>query len=99
MRCTFVPSASMVKICGRPVRPLTNAICAPVLRFQVGEMSGPCPEVRRFRLLPEASIVKIFGYPLRDDEIASFAPSGDQEGEKFIPPKCGKLTIRPRSTE
>src|SRR5262249_55097742 len=77
----------------------TNAICAPVLRFHVGETSGPCPEVRRFRFPPDASTTKIFGYPLRDDDSESFVPSGDQEGDRFIPLKRGKLTIRFRSNE
>ena len=35
---------------------------------------------------------------MREDENA-ILPSGDQEGERFMPPKRGKLTMRLRSKE
>src|SRR6266404_2818323 len=88
----------MVYICGRPVRPLTKAIWLPVLRFQVGAMSGPLALVRRREFPPDASTTKMLGYPFRVEENA-ILPSGDHDGEKFIPPNRAKPTMRLRSNE
>ena len=54
--------------CGRPVRPLIQAICAPVLGFHVGETSGPRWLVMRCAEAPCASEIQISGSPERDEE-------------------------------
>src|SRR3979411_1134896 len=88
----------MVEICGWPVRPLTKAIWLPVLRFHVGAMSGPLSLVRRREFPPDASTTQLLGERFRVEEKA-ILPSGDPDGEKFIPPNRGKPTMRLRSNE
>src|SRR5947207_2016363 len=90
----------MIKICGSPLRPLTQAIWPLVLGFQTGETSAPLNAVSRRAPPPLASVTKISGSPERmEEEKASLVPSEDQAGEKLSPPNGGKETGRPRSME
>src|ERR1700759_3635427 len=89
----------MMYSCGRPVRPLIHAICAPVLGFQTGETSGPRKLVTRRAWLPSASEVQISGSPVREEENASWLPLGDHAGERLVPPAAGKLMTRLSSSE
>src|SRR5205807_4170072 len=89
----------MTKIWGRPLRPLTQAIWPLVLGFHTGATSEPLKDVSRLEAAPLASAEKISGSPRMEDEKASFVPSEDQAGVKLPPPKWGKLTIRPKSSE
>src|ERR1051325_11295805 len=52
----------------------------------------------RFEPAPMASLRKISGSPVREDEKASL-PSGDHAGDMLVPPKAAKETIRPSSRE
>src|SRR5215831_8537557 len=97
--CTLLPSASMMKIWGNPVRPLTNAICPLVLGLKTGETSRR-PLVRRRAPAPDESEMNISGFPWpMDDEKAILVPSDDQPREKVSPAKRGKATVRLRSSE
>ena len=39
------------------------------------------------------------GSPVREEEKASLVPSELHAGERFVPPKCGKVTARFNSSE
>src|SRR6185437_6838559 len=97
--CTLLPSASIMYICGSPVRPLTQAIWPLVFGLKTGDRS-PLPVLKRRALAPDASATKISDNPLcMEDEKAILVPSDDQAGEKLSPGKRGKATVRPRSME
>src|SRR5258708_29272797 len=86
-------------MCGRPGGPLAHPMAAPVLRFQTGETFGPLELEMRCRIPPDWSITLFPDSPERDEEKASLLPSGDHDGEVFVPPNRGKDTMRFRSKE
>src|ERR1700739_4820620 len=88
----FVPSMFMVNNCGIPPRSLTKATCWPVFGFQDGEVFAPFENVRRFGREPEESVMNSSGLPSMLDMNISWEPSGDQDGDEFVPRKRGKET-------
>jgi hypothetical protein len=73
-----------------PPRSLTKATCWPVFGFQDGDVLAPFEYVRRLGCWPEASVMNNSGLPNMLDMNMSCEPSGDQEGEEFVPRKRGQ---------
>ena len=69
------------------MRPLIQAICAPVLGFQVGEELPPEKLVILCEMLPLMSEIQIWYPPVREEAKASCWPLGDHAGE-ISPPRA-----------